>query len=388
MARTRVGRNDPCPCGSGKKYKRCCLKQTVPLWPRPPPIPPELIERFREHQRREQERKAKFGLVRPPIATDFHRYKFVAAGNKLYYSKDWKFFPDFLLDYVPSVFGQPWGKAELAKPFNARHTLVQWKQKCVEFLNKQQPSADGSYAAIPNGFVAAYFAFAYDLYVVADNGRLDGHLLTRLKHPDQFQGARHELFAEATCLRAGFTVEQHEDEKDRSSKHAEFTAIHKQTGQRISVEAKSKHRPGVLGRPGRPEPPEKVSLRFGALINDAIRKNPPHPLVIFVDTNLPPAPAEALFRMLPGTPPRLAKHLSGLFERIRRQHSSLDPYVLLVLTNHPHHYANEDEADPRKHLISIVSQVPKAPANMDSIMALHWAAKLYGNIPNEFPSSD
>ncbi|MEA3245095.1 MAG: SEC-C metal-binding domain-containing protein, partial [Gemmatimonadota bacterium] len=21
-----VGRNDPCPCGSGKKYKRCCLQ--------------------------------------------------------------------------------------------------------------------------------------------------------------------------------------------------------------------------------------------------------------------------------------------------------------------------------------------------------------------------
>jgi preprotein translocase subunit SecA len=20
----KVGRNDPCPCGSGKKYKRCC----------------------------------------------------------------------------------------------------------------------------------------------------------------------------------------------------------------------------------------------------------------------------------------------------------------------------------------------------------------------------
>ncbi len=24
-ARPRVGRNDPCPCGSGKKYKKCCL---------------------------------------------------------------------------------------------------------------------------------------------------------------------------------------------------------------------------------------------------------------------------------------------------------------------------------------------------------------------------
>src|SRR5258708_19711611 len=23
----KVGRNDPCPCGSGKKYKRCCLEK-------------------------------------------------------------------------------------------------------------------------------------------------------------------------------------------------------------------------------------------------------------------------------------------------------------------------------------------------------------------------
>lgn len=22
---SRVGRNDPCPCGSGQKYKKCCL---------------------------------------------------------------------------------------------------------------------------------------------------------------------------------------------------------------------------------------------------------------------------------------------------------------------------------------------------------------------------
>jgi len=25
LSRPRVGRNDPCPCGSGKKYKKCCL---------------------------------------------------------------------------------------------------------------------------------------------------------------------------------------------------------------------------------------------------------------------------------------------------------------------------------------------------------------------------
>lgn len=25
-AQAKVGRNDPCPCGSGKKFKKCCLK--------------------------------------------------------------------------------------------------------------------------------------------------------------------------------------------------------------------------------------------------------------------------------------------------------------------------------------------------------------------------
>lgn len=27
----KVGRNDPCPCGSGKKYKKCCLKASEPV---------------------------------------------------------------------------------------------------------------------------------------------------------------------------------------------------------------------------------------------------------------------------------------------------------------------------------------------------------------------
>jgi preprotein translocase subunit SecA len=26
VAGKKVGRNDPCPCGSGKKYKHCCGK--------------------------------------------------------------------------------------------------------------------------------------------------------------------------------------------------------------------------------------------------------------------------------------------------------------------------------------------------------------------------
>src|SRR5215216_4229688 len=47
----KIGRNDPCPCGSGKKYKKCCLAkdeaaarkaytQRVPELPPPPPPDP------------------------------------------------------------------------------------------------------------------------------------------------------------------------------------------------------------------------------------------------------------------------------------------------------------------------------------------------------------
>ena len=39
---TTAGRNDPCPCGSGKKYKKCCLAkdEAAAAAVRPPPPPP------------------------------------------------------------------------------------------------------------------------------------------------------------------------------------------------------------------------------------------------------------------------------------------------------------------------------------------------------------
>ena len=34
-SREKTGRNDPCPCGSGKKYKQCCLSKTTLAFPGP-----------------------------------------------------------------------------------------------------------------------------------------------------------------------------------------------------------------------------------------------------------------------------------------------------------------------------------------------------------------
>jgi hypothetical protein len=221
-------------------------------------------------------------------------------------------------------------------------------------MNAQPPHPDGSRAALPSGALAAYNCFAYDLYIVDDNGGLDQELLHRLKIGDQFQGARHELFAEATCYRAGFTV-QHEDEKDGSTRHAEFTVRHAATGQLLSVEAKSKHREGVLGSPGTPE--EKPDFHLGTLINDAVAKKPEYPLVIFVDTNLPSKWAERVLGRQPGN--FVSTPLQRLLDGVKKHHNDADPYCMIVFSNHPHHYAIHDLA-PQKNLLSVVPQPPNA----------------------------
>jgi hypothetical protein len=343
----------------------------------------EMLGRAAEHQKQEEDRVSRYGEVRPQISLESNGYRLVVVGGKVHYSKDWRFFPDFLRDYIAIVFGREWIETELSKQEADQHQIVQCRSQALRFMNSQTSQPDGRVSSLPNGFLAAYLSLAYDLYTVADNHRLDDFFLQRLKHHDQFQGARHELFAESTCLRAGYAIER-ENEQDRSRRHAEFSAKHRTTGQLISVEAKSKHRPGVLGRPGAPPEPDKFSLRFGELVNDALRKNPMYPLVVFIDTNLPTRVADRVYGFRRVQPPVPSRIMTRLLERIRLEHGGIDPYALLVFTNHPHHYGASNEVDPGVHLLSVIPTQMTQNISSDAIVALHEAANLYGNIPNEF----
>jgi hypothetical protein len=351
------------------------------VWTAPPPeVHAKAMYVFAEQRRREQERLARFGQIRPQISLVHQGQRMVAVRNRLYYSDKWKFFPDFLRDYVPQVLGSDWCKEEAAKPEALRHPLITWRAQGAEFMNAQPAQPDGSRVALPCGALAAYTCFAYDLYVVHDNGGLDDELLQRLKNREMFQGARHELFAEATCYRAGFTVE-HENEKDGSTRHAEFTVRHAATGQLFSVEAKSRHRRGVLAVPGSPD--EKPDFKLGRLINDAVAKNTKHPLVIFVDTNLSFKWAEWLLGRQAGN--TLSRPVQNLLDGIKKEHHGADPYAMIVFSNHPHHYAIRDLA-PQPHLLSVIAYPPKA--HMLALQSLHKAANLYGNVPMGFSAED
>src|ERR1039457_6201227 len=105
----KVGRNDLCPCGSGKKFKKCHLAGPLVLpivgHPEAPKsaLPPHLWdridERVRTEQLQEQARVAAYGDIRSIIHLDYAGYRLVVVRNRVYYSKKWKFFTDFLFEY-------------------------------------------------------------------------------------------------------------------------------------------------------------------------------------------------------------------------------------------------------------------------------------------------
>jgi len=374
---TKIGRNSPCPCGSGLKYKNCCLNKK-----RNNSIPRYQVDFKGFIQKKEQERarqERRYGKIRPIISTNFDGKKWIAVGSQLIYSENWRTFPDFLISYMGTVLGIEWGNAEIKKPFDKRHQILKWYDAMCRFQQKQKRNCDGVYEALPNGPFAAYLYLAYDLYILRDHKALQNEIVERLKKSDQFQGARYELFATATCIRAGYDIE-FEDETDRSKKHVEFIGTHRHSGQKISVEAKSKHREGILGYKGNKKPDKLIRLRVGSLLNKSLKKAHEYPFVVFIDVNLPLIIAKDVFKM----PPPNA--ISRMMEKIELKKDGKDKFNLLIFTNHPQHYGREDNPVPGKNVMTIISQNPCiVPEKPGSLIALHDASMQYGNIPNDFP---
>lgn len=337
--------------------------------------PPQLTEILKE----ERVRNARFGLLRRAIHTNWRGQKWVAVGREVLNSPTWITPADFLFDYLKHAMTPAWGKADLAKPFADRHPVIQWYDAVcrLQARAKQQAGPDGVYALIPSGAMRAYLLLALDLYALQHHDVLQDRLLHRLRDRDQYQGARHELFAAATCIRAGFDIE-HENEVDRSSRHVEFTATHRQTGMNLSVEAKSKHRAGVLGRPGAREPHDEVRTRLGRLINDALGKPRKHPLVLFLNLNLPPnVPA-------PGSPGWIDHYAGPLVCKTDRDGKE-DPWDLLVFSNQPDHYAADDGPAPAGYAVGLFGKNARMASQPPAeLVALFDATLKFGTLPRTF----
>ena len=331
----------------------------------------ELISRSRQRVRR-------YGRVKPIIAaSDAQGRRFVAVGNRIY-EGTWHTFPDFLRDCIWYVIGKEWFEAEVRMPVADQHPIMRWWLLYHEFAKKQVTNEEGLIDSVPNGVTKAFYQLAHDLYTLAHHQSLKPDVLRRLLTKDGFQGARYEIFVAATMIRAGFSL-HFEDETDRRRRHVEFVAQHNDSGEKIAVEAKSRHRPGVLGVPGPRDVIDSIRLRLGRLINSAISKGHTHPLVVFVDMNLPAAVVE---ERLSGDD---VQDLISTLKQVKED-DGRDLFNMILYTNHPFHYDEGDDPYDPDHLSLAFTKRPKYELGKPQLLEIIIrATKQFGNIPNEFP---
>jgi SEC-C motif len=314
----KVGRNDPCPCNSGMKYKKCHgsidrLDQMASLMAQFPLMRARVNADQAQRQRQQ-------GLGKPIISTEVQGHRVVAVRNRIHTSKNWKTFHDFLLDYIKIVIGGEWGNAEIAKPFEERHPVLQWYQKICDY-QRTFIAEQGKVSTAPmTGAVSAYMHLSYDLYALDHAVEVQDLLLVRLRNRDNFEGARYEVRVAATLLRAGFDLEL-EDEQDSSTTHVEFTATHKRTGKKFSVEAKQR---------------ESDRIRINRLLYRALKKNAKHARIVFTDINEPDSNADEM-------PPKFMRHAEDKMRAYERDaQGKLLPPAYIIVTNTPWHFSLEN----------------------------------------------
>ena len=370
----KIGRNDPCPCGSHKKYKKCCgANSSLPMHPvlmvRQIPfkdIPPEAQATIEVQKIKEAERIKQFGHVRPLISTNYQGNKAVAVGSKLHLSPKWKTFHDFLFDYIWTVFGNDWGNAELKKPYEEQHPLLHWYKSIRELKAKTVKEPGKVFPTTATGPVMAYIALAYDLYTMDHHLKLKNHLIERLKIKKQFQGARYETYVSAAVIRGGFDLNL-EDETDPSTSHCEFNAIHKILKTPYSVEAKSRHREGYLGQDGAQKPLEEINAEIWDLLKKALRKRADNERIIFIDINVPPLRGN-LFE---------SEAMKQVSFQMRKLESVLKPCppAFIFFTNHPYHYVGDTAPEPGKTVIFTTLNNAEFKKNDPSILSRYPALK-------------
>lgn len=289
----KIGRNQPCPCGSGKKYKKCCgdlRGSESPSRQLDPNMDKILQQKLREIEAERIQREKQQGLGKPIIAAKFHDHRIVAVGNKLYWSIKWKTFQDFLRDHLIDQLGREWFKDEVAKPEYQQHAIARWFKQSNADL-KRLGKQEGEIVTGPmTGAQSAFLNLAYNLYLIAHHAepreaeQLVTTFVARLKseRSDDFIGKLFETYAAAAFLKAGFRL-SYENESDGKTSHVEFVAIYPSTGKKFSVEVKARNR--ATGEDG---PADDVKrLRVASKLNKALAKATEHARVVMIEVNVP-----------------------------------------------------------------------------------------------------
>ena len=201
----KVGRNDPCPCGSGKKFKKCCLARIRPTTPdsdsqQPGDMPiPEGRPSVEPH----------LDLI-PSIVWKEQNCRVRLLWNRLHRCPMTQTFHEFLIDLVKWTFGRQWWMQQVSMRDEDRHAVVRWAYAWAEVTKAVATtgrSEGGEKSMLAPGPVWSLVQLGYDFYCLQGRNKLPEPLLGRLRRHRTFQGARYEITAASVMIRSGFEIE-------------------------------------------------------------------------------------------------------------------------------------------------------------------------------------
>jgi hypothetical protein len=311
----RPGRNDPCSCGSGKKYKECCEAEddTKASAARRraasiqhysyDEISPE-VEALR------QKAEARQAVVRRRLAEEYGvLINFVAPvqqgggkvwciGNRVYTgAPPNQTFHEFILQRLREVLGEDWRGTQSAAEAGKEHYLYrcfrEYNAWTAKVSAETEANEDRLWSGHPNGWAQYLRSVAWDVVSLlhATAAELPEDLVSRMRDPAAFQGARYEIAVAALFARLDCKIAFLDDKELQGKKHVEFIATHRTSGQEFAVEAKSRHRTGVIneeGEPDREDPLHGDRRSVRRLFKKALEKEVGGlPYFIFIDINAP-----------------------------------------------------------------------------------------------------
>jgi hypothetical protein len=261
--------------------------------------------------------------------------------------------------------------------------IAQWRRILLDRVHGPPDTSDGGW--IQTGPMRSYMCLVYDLYWLQLKHKLPKFLVQRLRNLETFQGARYEVLVAATFARAGFDIELL-DEGIKDEKHCEFIATHKNTRNAIYVEAKSRHRRGVLHQAGTFDPSTDVKGDVFGLYADAIKQAPHgHPFLIFIDVNVPVAlpPDTAAYGSVPVDQIPWANEIdTGLKERWMASSAPTKEIGVFVTS-----YSSHFEEDPSPVGVFSVFLSPNPATRLPDTRVLDdlaYCFHRYAIIPRQF----
>lgn len=319
---------------------------------------------------------------RPFIQTEFQGKRVRAVGSRLYHSLPLEeTFHEFLIRLLKDVVGMSWGQSETQKPPQEQHIIVKWIKEMGELCKSGMGRPEDDKGIIkstePTGNVQSLLCLAYDIYIVMHCVDLPDALVARLKNKDNFQGARYEIAIAAIFARAGFDIEWVED---KIHKHCEFIATHKQTKEKIAVEAKSRHRPGVLETEGVTPDFSTIKTGIERVYNRALKQQPSSiPFLVFIDLNFPITPE------LPPFQKKWFPELRALVEKHGKPTpENPDKITALFITNFSWHYYGKQSGMQKSESLIVVPKYAINPvSNFGLLQLLYEATNQYGIVPHD-----